>query len=346
MGIIWTLIILGVMIFIHELGHFISARCFGVRVEEFSMGMGPAVLKKRGKETLYSLRLLPLGGYCKMEGEDEAAMSEHSFSAIAAWKRLVILASGAAMNILLALILFIIVSFSQGETVYAPKIGSLAGDDVPAAVFSVGDTIVKMDNTKINIYADITLKMMENTGEEVTVTVLHDGKKVTKTLIPYKTDDGYKLGFSPAVVENTPSVALKNGVYETAFSVKTVFWSIKQMITGKMGVDSLSGPVGVATVVSGAVDGASQVPDASLRRLLMFLNIAYIAALLGANLGVMNLLPLPALDGGRILFTMVEIIIGKKVPERFEAVVHAVGFALLMLLAVIVTWSDIVKLIG
>lgn len=345
MGIIWTLIILGVMIFIHELGHFISARAFGVHVEEFSMGMGPALIKKQKGETLYALRLLPLGGFCKMEGEEVDSGTPGSFAALVPWKRLVVLASGAAMNILLALVLFIAVSFSQGDAVYAPKIGSIASEDVPAAEFNVGDTIVKMDNTKINIYSDITLKMMENNGEPIEVTVLRGDERITKTLTPYKTEDGYKLGFSPAIVENTPSLAFKNGIYETAFSVKTVFWSIKQMVTGRMGLDSMSGPVGVATVVGDAVEGVELVEDVAARRLMLFLNIAYIAALIGANLGVMNLLPFPALDGGRILFTLIEIITRKKVPEKFEAAVHALGFVLLMLLAVIVTWSDIVKLI-
>lgn len=344
MGIIWTLIILGVMIFIHELGHFISARSFGVHVEEFSMGMGPAIFKKQKGGTLYALRALPLGGYCKMEGEDTDSDSPDSFSKLKAWKKLVVLAAGAAMNVLLALILFITVSFSQGNSIYAPQIGYIA-DGSPASAFSVGDKIVKMDNTKINIYADITLKMMDNNGEDIEITVERDGERITKTVTPYKTENGYKIGFSPAIVENTPSVALKNGFYETVFSVKTVFWSIKQLITGKVGLSSLSGPVGVASVVGSAVDSVEQTADASVRGLLLFLNIAYIAALIGANLGVMNLLPLPALDGGRIIFILAEMITRKKVPERFEAAVHAAGFALLMLLAVVVTWSDIVKLI-
>lgn len=344
MGIIWTVIILGVMIFIHELGHFISARSFGVHVEEFSMGMGPAIIKKQKGGTLYALRALPLGGYCKMEGEDADSDAPDSFSKLKPWKKLVVLAAGAAMNVLLALILFIIVSFSQGSSIYAPQIGYIA-DGSPASVFSVGDKIVKMDNTKINIYADITLKMMDNNGEDIEITVERDGERITKTVTPYKTENGYRIGFSPAIVENTPSVALKNGFYETVFSVKTVFWSIKQLITGKVGLSSLSGPVGVASVVGSAVDSVEQTADASVRGLLLFLNIAYIAALIGANLGVMNLLPLPALDGGRIIFILTEMITRKKIPERFEAAVHAAGFALLMLLAVVVTWSDIVKLI-
>ncbi len=345
MGIIWTIVILGIMIFIHELGHFISARCFGVHVEEFSLGMGPAILKKNKGETIYSLRILPLGGFCKMEGEDEDSGTPGSFSALRPWKRLVVLASGAMMNVLLALVLFVAVSFFQGSSVYAPKIGALAGDDVPAAQFEVGDTIVKMDNTKINIYADITLKMSENNGEDIEVTVLRNGEKITKTLTPYETEAGYKLGFSPAIVENTTGLALKNGFYETVFSVKTVFWSIKQMVTGRLGLDSLSGPVGVASVVGDAVEGAQQIEDKVAGYRILFLNISYIAALIGANLGVMNLLPLPALDGGRIIFTLIEIITRKKVPEKFEAIVHALGFVLLMLLAFLVTWSDIAKLI-
>lgn len=345
MGIVWTVIILGIMIFIHELGHFVSARAFKVNVEEFSMGMGPSVFKKKKGETLYSIRLLPLGGYCKMEGEDEAIQKEGSFSFLKPWKRLIILASGAFMNVLLALILFVIVSFNSGEEIVGTKIGKIVSNDVPISVFEAGDKIVKMDNTRINIYSDITLKMMENSGESIEITVVRDGEKIKKTVTPEKTENGYKLGFEPAREKNTPLVALKNGFYETAFGVKSVYWSIKQMVTGKIGLDGVSGPVGVASVVSDVVETTGEIEDPFMRMRLLLLNIGYLMALIGANLGVMNLLPLPALDGGRILFTLVEIVIGRKVPQRFEAAVHTAGFILLMLLALIVTWSDISKLL-
>ncbi len=345
MGIVWTVVILGIMIFIHELGHFVSARAFKVHVEEFSMGMGPSIFKKKKGETLYSIRLLPLGGYCKMEGEDEAIQKEGSFSFLNPWKRLIILASGAFMNVLLAFILFILVSFNSGEEIVGTRIGKIVWDNAPISVFETGDKIVKMDNTKVNIYSDITLKMMENNGESIEITVLRDGEKVKKTVTPEKTENGYKLGFEPKLEKNTPLVALKNGIYETAFSVKSVYWSIKQMVMGKVGFEAVSGPVGVASVVSDVVESTGEIEDNFLRIRLLFLNIAYLMALIGANLGVMNLLPLPALDGGRILFTLVEIVIGRKVPERFEAAVHTAGFILLMLLALVVTWSDISKLL-
>lgn len=344
MNIIWTILILGVMIFIHEFGHFIAAKSFGVYVEEFALGMGPAIIKKQGKETLYSLRLFPIGGYCAMRGENEEVEEERSFSALRPWKRLIILAAGAAMNILLALILFMVICFSQ-KFVYTTEVGSIAGDDVPAAVLSVGDEIIKMDNTKINIYSDIQLKMMENKGESVDITVLRSGEKKTFTLTPYESEAGYKFGFSPAIKENTPLMAFKNGFYETAFSVKSVFWTIKQMITGAIGIDSVSGPVGIATVVDDVVDSSMEIEDKGERYYILMLNILNLMALIGANLGVMNLLPLPALDGGRILFTFVEMVIRRKVPQKFEAAIHAAGFILLMLLAVVVTWSDIMKLI-
>ncbi|MDO5477899.1 MAG: M50 family metallopeptidase [Clostridia bacterium] len=344
MNIIWTILILGVMIFIHEFGHFIAAKSFGVYVEEFALGMGPAIFKKQGKETLYSLRLFPIGGYCAMRGENEEVAEERSFSALRPWKRLIILAAGAAMNILLALLLFMIICFSQ-KYVYSTEIGAIAGDDVPASVLSVGDEIIKMDNTRINIYSDIQLKMMENNGESVDITVIRKGEKKTFTLTPYETESGYKFGFSPAVKKNTPLMALKNGFYETAFSVKSVFWTIKQMVTGAIGLDSVSGPVGIATVVDDVVDSSMEIEDKGERYYILLLNILNLMALIGANLGVMNLLPLPALDGGRIFFTFIELVIRRKVPQKFEAAVHAAGFILLMLLAVVITWSDIMKLV-
>ena len=161
MNIIWTILILGIMIFVHELGHFLTAKRFGVFVEEFSLGMGPAIIKKQGKETLYSLRLFPIGGYCAMRGENEAVEEEGSFSELKPWKRFIVLVSGAAMNILLAFMLFLMICFSQ-KAIITNKVGSVAGDDVPASVFEVGDEIIKMDGTRVNIYSDIRLKMMIN----------------------------------------------------------------------------------------------------------------------------------------------------------------------------------------
>ena len=344
MNIIWTIIILGVMIFVHELGHFLSAKSFGVFVEEFALGMGPAILKKQGKETLYSLRLFPLGGYCAMRGENETVEGEGSFSALSPLKRFIVLASGAAMNILLALILFIVISFSQ-EAVITNKVGLVAGDDVPASVFEVGDEIIKMDSDRVNIYSDIQLKMLFNEGEAVDITVLRNGEKLTFNLTPYPTADGYKFGFSPMIEENTPLTALKNGFYETAFGVKSVFWSIKGLLTGTVGLGSVSGPVGIVTVVDDVVESSNVIEDTGERYYALLMMILNLMALIGANLGVMNLLPLPALDGGRILFVLIEMVTRKKVPEKFEAAVHGAGFVLLIILAVIVTGSDIMKLI-
>ena len=344
MNIIWTIIILGVMIFVHELGHFLSAKSFGVFVEEFALGMGPAILKKQGKETLYSLRLFPLGGYCAMRGENETVEGEGSFSALSPWKRFIVLASGAAMNILLALILFIVISFSQ-EAVITNKVGLVAGDDVPASVFEVGDEIIKMDSDRVNIYSDIQLKMLFNEGEAVDITVLRNGEKLTFNLTPYPTADGYKFGFSPMIEENTPLTALKNGFYETAFGVKSVFWSIKGLLTGTVGLGRVSGPVGIVTVVDDVVESSNVIEDTGERYYALLMMILNLMALIGANLGVMNLLPLPALDGGRILFVLIEMVTRKKVPEKFEAAVHGAGFVLLIIFAVIVTGSDIMKLI-
>lgn len=345
MSILLTLVILGVMIFVHELGHFASARIFGVHVEEFSLGMGPALIKKQKGETLYSVRAFPLGGFCRMEGENGESASPRAFSVAAPWKRLIILASGAAMNLLLALLLFITVCFFQGDTVISTKIDRFVSEDAPAAVFAEGDEIVKIDRTRIHIFSDISLKMMENHGEAIDVTVRRGDEEITKTLTPYKDADGYKLGFYAAGIENTPALSVKNGFYEMIFSVKSVFWAIRELVTGNLGLSGMAGPIGVASVVGEAVDESKAITDAGLRFRALLLYVLNVMALLGANLGVMNLLPFPALDGGRIVFALIELLTKKKVPDTVEAALHAAGFVLLMGLALVVAVSDVTKLL-
>ncbi|MDP4133261.1 MAG: site-2 protease family protein [Bacillota bacterium] len=340
MGIVWTIVILGVMIFIHELGHFMAARAFKVHVEEFSMGMGPAIFKNQKGETLYSIRLFPIGGFCKMEGEDEDVDKPGSLLHLKPWKRLIILVAGATMNVLLALILYISISFGSGNYTYTTRIGEFASTNAPMTVFQKNDKILKMDNTRIFLFDDITLKMMTNKGESVNITVLRGGEKITKTITPYKTDSGYKLGFSPKVIDKTFFVALKNGVLKTLFGVKLVFWSLWQLLSGKMGIENMSGPVGIASVV-GQV--AKEVQPGGI--FVILLNMLNIMALIGVNLGVMNLLPLPALDGGRVVFTLVEMITKRRVNPKVEGLVHTIGMVILLLFAVFITYSDILKLV-
>ena len=341
MSILLTVFILGVMIFIHELGHFVAARRFGVHVEEFAIGMGPALFRKQRGDTLYSVRLVPLGGFCRMEGEDEESRSPRAFSALAAWKRLIVLAAGAFMNVLLAFLLFTAVCFMNGEV--SNTIDGFAADDAPAAVFSAGDKIIKMDHTRIHIYNDILLKMATNQGESVEVTVRRGRETLTETIVPEDIGGVYRLGVVMRYEKGTLPKAIKNGWYETLFSVKSVYFGLKQLITGRIGLDSMSGPVGVVSVVNDAVRESRGIENAHDRYYALLLYILNLMAFIGANLGVMNLLPLPALDGGRIVFTSIELITRRKVPQRLEAAVHAVGLIALLVFSLVVTYSDIVK---
>lgn len=341
MSILLTILILGVMIFVHELGHFVAARRFGVHVEEFAIGMGPAILRKQRGDTLYSVRLIPLGGFCRMEGEDEASDSPGAFSSLVPWKRLIVLAAGAAMNVALAFLLFVSVCFMSGET--TNTIRAFAGDDVPAAVFAEGDKIIKIDNTRIHIYNDIALKMANNGGEAVEVTVQRGGETLTKTITPYLTERGYQLGVYLSHEKGTLPKAIKNGWHETTFSVKSVYWGLKQLVTGHIGLESMSGPVGVVSVVNDAVRESRGIENARDRRYALLLYVLDLMAFIGANLGVMNLLPLPALDGGRIVFTAIELVSRRKVPQRLEAAVHAAGLIILLIFSLVVTYSDVVK---
>jgi regulator of sigma E protease len=348
--IIIAIIIFGILIAVHELGHFVAAKSFNVRVLEFSIGMGPRIFKKQGKETLYSLKLLPLGGSCLMEGEDEETPDPRSFTAQRRWKRVIILVAGAFMNFVVgAIVVFILVSQMNGGFGGTTVVG-LAHDfpnNGPAGL-TVGDRIVSINGERIYYKNDIDMFMGLSNGRPVDLVVQRDGVNVkladyqlTRKIYPdfSETDPMYGLRFN--VIPSTFGEKLNYSAYTTMNYVRLVRVSLVMLFSGAVGFNQLSGPVGIVStmnqVASGQAFGAAM------------WSLGSIGALVAVNLAVMNLLPIPALDGGRIFFLIVTFFIEKigrrHVNPKYEGYIHTAGFFLLIGLMCVVLVNDVVKIV-
>ena len=341
MGIILAILVFGIIVFIHELGHFLLAKANKIRVDEFSLGMGPRLFSFVKGETRYSLKLLPLGGSCMMGEDDVDDMSEGSFNSKSVWARMSVVVAGAVFNFLLALIFSMIVI---GYTGYDEPVISGVVEGFPAqeAGLQEGDRIVKMNNKKINIWREISYYNMFHPGETVDLVYERDGEKCETTITPKKDEDGnYLIGItSPAQYEKANLLtAVQYGIYEVKFWICTTLESLKMLVTGDVGVDQLSGPVGIVSVVDETYQQSK-----SYGVIIVIMQMLNIGILLSANLGVMNLLPLPALDGGRLVFMIVEAIRGKRVPPDKEGWVHGIGMILLLALMAFVMFNDVKKL--
>ncbi len=341
MGIILALLLFSFIVFFHEFGHFLLAKLNKIDVDEFAVGMGPLIVSKEYKGTKYSLRLLPIGGYCAMGEDEEATDSPNNFNNKSVWARISVIAAGAIFNFILAFILSVIMVAMTG---YDDAVIIAVDEGYPAseAGMEAGDEIIRMGGKKINIFREITLYNQFHQGEETEITYLHDGEEITVTLNPKMDEElGYqRFGFSGGGYKKAGLFkSLEYGAYEVKFWISTTLDSLKMLVTGQVGVDQLSGPVGIVDVVG---DTYEQSKDYGL--FVVVAQLLYMAILLTANLGVMNLLPLPALDGGRLIFLFVEAIRGKRVPPEKEGYVHTLGIILLMMLMVFVMFNDIKRL--
>lgn len=336
MSIVIAILFFGLVIFIHEFGHFISARAFGVTVHEFAIGMGPKILSWGKGETRYSLRLIPMGGFVRLEGEDESSEEEGSLSKKPAWQRLIILLSGAFMNILLGFLIFLFLNFAVGS---ATNEVAIVIPDSPAQEcgIEVGDEITHLNTTRVNNYSDIKYFMYRNGEEGIRVTIDRAGETKEFMLTPMEMEGNYYLGVeNQKVLSPTFFQGIEFSFYDTLFTVKVVYLSLWDLITGQVGMNEMSGPVGIVSTINDATDGLDWWAG--------LLNILSLMALITVNLGVFNVLPFPALDGGRAVFALLEMIRRKPVKPEHEGYVHAIGFMLLIALMLFVTWSDIVKL--
>lgn len=343
MGIIIAILLFSVIIIFHELGHFTLAKLNGIRVDEFSLGLGPTIIGKEIGGTKFSLKLLPFGGACMM-GEDEVDdMSEGSFNSKSVWARISVIAAGPIFNFIMALAFSVIMVLWIGYD--APVISGVdQGYSAAEQGMQEGDAITKMNGKSIHLWKEVSLFNLMNTDNEpIEITYEREGQEYTAVVEPRKLegDANSRLGvrWSGANTKAGFFQSVQYGAYTLRYWVDYTFDCLKLLVTGQIGIKQMSGPVGIVNVVD---DIYKQAAPEGIGTIL--LNLLNMAILLSANLGVMNLLPLPALDGGRLVFLFVEAVRRKRVPPEKEGMVHFAGFALLMVLMVVVMYNDIMRL--
>lgn len=342
--IILAILIFSAIIIFHEFGHFIFAKKCGVKVNEFCLGLGPTIFSWGKGETKYCLNLLPFGGACVMEGEDEGSDDERSFHKKTVWERFQIIFAGPFFNFILAYVLAVIYIALIG--VDMPTIaGVVEGYAAEEAGMEAGDTILKLNGYNIHFYQEVSIYTFFHTAEPIDVTYLRDGQTYTCTLEPKYSEEGqkYLIGIKRSSERQKVGAikTLEYGLYEMKYEIYVTFESLKMLFNGQLSVDDVSGPVGVVSTISDVYD-----QSITSGAFYVFINLTSIAILLSANLGVMNLLPFPALDGGRILLLIIEGIRRKKIKPEIENGINMAGFALLMLLMVVVMYNDVLKLMN
>ena len=349
--ILAAILVFGVLIAVHELGHFMAAKACGVRVNEFSIGMGPALWKKQKGETQYSLRLFPVGGFCAMEGEEEDSDDPTALNNQGFWAKLLIFAAGAAMNFIAGL-LIILVLYADAQAFYVPVVAGFAdGCQLESADgLQEGDRLLRIDGEKVYVYSDISLLMglnktgafdlqIERNGEVITLRdFTMERREYTDQNGKAYTGYGLYFGAEEATLGRKLSYSWNNAMD----FARLVRLSLQMLVTGQAGVKDLSGPVGIVSTMT-------QVGEQAATTRAAVENIAYLAALIAVNLAVMNLLPLPALDGGKIFFLVINAVsmqlFKKQIPAKYENYIHFAGLILLLALMAVITFSDVWKLI-
>jgi len=334
MLVIRLVIILGILIFAHELGHLLAAKLSKVKVNEFALGMGPTIFKRQYGETVYALRAFPVGGFCAMEGEDGGSDDSRSFEKKPARVRAFILGAGSFMNVVLAvLILSGMFFFSSIATTQMAEV--VDGSPAQAAGIIAGDTITSIDGTQTNEWQDIVRAISETDRDTLTVGILRDGNELTiQTGIMRNPDGRIVIGIVPdtTIRLTNPITALSLGLratYETMISMVEI---LRYLFTGQVEVTDLVGPVGIGFIIDDTAERGMR-------------PLVFLVALISLNLAIVNLLPLPALDGGRLLFLVIRKITGRAITDKMEGMIHIVGIVLLLTLMLFVTWNDIMRFI-
>lgn len=337
--ILLAILAFGFLIFIHELGHFITAKMSGVRVNEFALGMGPALFRVKKGETTYALRLFPIGGFCAMEGEDSESDDPKAFGTKSTGKRILIVAAGSIMNLLTGLLLLTLF-FAPTERWVVPTVAEIVPEIMGESGLEVGDVITEIDGYNIYLANDIltALQLGEN-PPYYEVEVKRGGETLTIPKVKFElhqyerngeTVENYGVLFQ---AEESTFLGKIKYIFQNAYNlVRMVQLGLAQLVTGQVGMNDIAGPIGIGKMM---VDTAQT----------SLISLLYLVAFISINLGIMNLLPIPALDGGRLLFLLIELVRGKPINPKYEGYVHAAGMILLMALMVFVAFHDVWRLI-
>lgn len=343
-SIIIAVIIFSVIIIFHELGHFLLAKYNGIRVNEFSLGLGPTLFGFTKGETKYSIKLLPFGGACMMEGEDGESDDVRSFYSKSVWARISVVAAGPVFNFIMAFLLAVVLIGCIG--IDKPVLsGVIEGYAAEAAGMQEGDEIVRLNHKRILCYREITMYLYYHGGEEVSVTYRRGGETLETVLQPkYDEESGrYLVGFYGNSARTKLGVAgtLRYSVHEVRYWIESTIKGLGMLVTGRANLNDMSGPVGIVKTIGDTYTESVQESG----YYYAFLNMLNISILLSANLGVMNLLPIPALDGGRLLFLVIEAIRRKRVDAEKEGMVHFVGLVILFGLMALILVNDVRKIV-
>lgn len=353
MSIVIAILVFCVIILLHEFGHFIAAKACGIYVKEFAMGMGPALLRKKGKETEYVIRLFPIGGFCAFEGEDGGASEEEkrlnprAFNAKPVWQRMIVIVAGPVMNLILGFIVVIIMMCCMD---YLPSttIHSFEDQSVSSEQLMPGDEILSIDGLPIFTDTDISYKLLNSDRKNENGNLVYDfkvrreGAVITLRDVEFMTTEredgttGVYFDFIILGQKKTFTSVLSQSWRESCSTARIIVMTLIDLVRGKYGLNDLSGPIGVGSVISDAVTDAVKTFSP--------IQLLYIISLITINVGVFNLLPIPALDGARFIFLLIELIRRKPVKPEVEGTIHAVGMALMLVLMVVVTFGDIRKL--
>mgnify|MGYP005755151499 CR=1 FL=1 len=332
-SILLTLLIFAAIIIIHECGHFFAARLCGVRVNEFAIGMGPTLLRFGKKETRYSLRLFPIGGFVAMEGESDQSNDPRAFCNQAVWKRMIIVCAGAVMNLVLGFVIILALTIPN-KTLASTTIAEFSeGASTEASGLMVGDEITHINGRRMWVDSDIIYALSTDEDGVVDMTVRRDGEKVSLENVVFTKENGtlvidFKVVGKQRGLINTLGYSLG----KTASIGRLIWISIGQLVTGQAAISDLSGPIGTAQ----AVGEATKAGMSTVMNLFAFITV---------NVGIFNILPIPALDGGRLVFLLFEAVTRRRIKPEYEAYVHFAGFVLVILLFVFVSYQDIVNLI-
>ncbi|WP_049691287.1 RIP metalloprotease RseP [Anaerococcus jeddahensis] len=334
-SVILSIIMFLFLILIHEFGHFIIAKKSGIKVNEFAIGMGPKIFSKQKGETLYSVNLFPIGGYCAMEGEDDESDDERSFDKAPAYKRFLTILAGPLTNLIFAAILFAIVSFNTGKP--STKIGGFTDNSpIKSQGLKINDQITEISGEKINEFSDISKSLEKfyknhDKNEEISLKVKRNDKEIERNVKVKFEDKRPLLGFIPKNEDVGFFEAIKIGIKEVGSMIVLMFTVLKSLFTGKLGFSALSGPVGV-------------VKEMGRQANLGAMNLLFFLGYISVNLGFFNLLPIPALDGSKMFTSLFEMITKKRVNKKIEEKFTIGGFILLLSLILLVTIKDLINL--